>query len=131
MKGASMPSSQNRRRIEIPADLFSQLAQRAGDEQTTVAALATRLLVEGMATSSLHQELRLQRGVLEDVQQQLAQVHERIDQLHVVAPRRDADAVSIPLALQPSLIEGARQQLLADLRREQRSREGQQDGGVS
>jgi len=51
-----MPSSQNRRRIEIPLDLYHRLAHQAETEHTTVSALATHLLGHTLAQDSMQRD---------------------------------------------------------------------------
>ena len=52
-----MPSSVNRKRIEIPGDLYDQLAARAEHHGVPVSALATFLLLEALNGPPLHPSL--------------------------------------------------------------------------
>ena len=52
-----MPSSTNRKRIEIPSDLYDQLATRAEQHDVPVSALATFLLLEALHGPPLHPSL--------------------------------------------------------------------------
>lgn len=52
-----MPSSSNRKRIEIPSDLFDHLASQAEQHGVPVSALATFLLLEALNGPQLHPTL--------------------------------------------------------------------------
>jgi hypothetical protein len=120
-----MPSSQNRRRVEIPNELFEQLAVRAIEEQTTVAALATRLLREAMTSP----EISDQREVFNGIQRQLAAIRDDIRSLRTLAPDASASRATLPVAIRPELLKQAKRELLTELRRD-RQRDGEEgDGG--
>lgn len=52
-----MPSSANRKRIEIPSDLYDRLSQEAEQHGLPVSALATFLLLDALNGPSLHPTL--------------------------------------------------------------------------
>lgn len=45
--GMAMPSSQNRRRVELPAELYARLEERAERNGSTVAAATAELIEDG------------------------------------------------------------------------------------
>jgi hypothetical protein len=113
-----LPSSQNRRRIEIPADLYQQLAEHAARERTTVAALATRILQHGLTEPDT-------QNTLGSIQRQLSAIHERLDNLHTIRSRvTPLRAVGGPMSLSREVMERARQELIDELRRDRRRDEG-------
>ena len=109
-----MPSSQNRRRIEIPAELYQQLADRAAQDRTTVAALAAHILQHGLTEPDT-------QSALASIQHQLSILHERIESLHAIGSRvAPLRAVGGPMSIRPEILERARQELIDDLRRDRR-----------
>jgi len=99
-----MPSSQNRRRIEIPADLYQRLTVRAEHDRTTVAALAARLLHDGLTTPTA-------QDALGTIQQQLSAIYERLDSLHTDPHVAPLQRIAGPMTIRPELLERARQEL--------------------
>ncbi len=123
-----MPSSQNRRRIEIPLDLYQRLAHQAETEHTTVSALATHLLGHTLDQDSmqrdeqrrLYEQLHALNRVLPDmlaayreasllqaVLQRLPKVEPRtVDAAHVrelIETYRQADGLRMVLQQMPEV----------------------------
>jgi hypothetical protein len=121
MQEVNMPSSQNRRRIEIPTDLFEQLSVHAAEQGTTVAALSARLLRASLAEMDSAPEAGWQRDAFGTIQQQLAIINERLDALHLSAPIPPRSATlrnPRPLISTNDLRRQARRELIDELRRE-------------
>lgn len=117
-----MPSSSNRRRIEIPATLYDELAARAAREGTTVAALATRLLGSALASDSATS------AALDDLRAEVRSLGALLRATLPLAP-----VVPAPPALDPRGARRAKRQLIDELRRERElDRDGHapEDGGT-
>ncbi len=114
-----MPSSTNRRRVEIPAELYERLRERADERQIPVAAYVTWLLIdalEGRAVQRLHPTIE-QR--LDEVLAIVRQMHEQQSQ------PREYVRLELPDGYEPlrgprdeERITSGRNRLVAELRRE-------------
>lgn len=115
-----MPSSPNRRRVEIPEELYERLRERAEKRQIPVAAYVTWLLIDGLEEH--------------DVQQLHPTIDQRLDELLAIVrqiqaqhqtPPREYVRLELPEGYEPlrrsvdeDRVANGRRQLVAELRRE-------------
>jgi hypothetical protein len=127
-----MPSSDKRRRIEIPTELYERLSAEAAQRGVPVASLATWLLIQSLDLNGPHPTLSQQ---LDEIAGMVREMHDRmLKQGHAVrgvqdqvAEMREYMELRIPTD-QPILrsrhssdtdeAHGARNRLIEEMRRE-------------
>lgn len=115
-----MPSSASRRRVEIPAELYERLRERAEERQIPVAAYATWLLIDALDGRDVHQLHPTIEQRLDEVLRIVRQLHERQQ-----AEPREYVRLELPESYDPlrsprdeERMSSGRRRLVAELRRE-------------
>lgn len=120
-----MPSSANRRRIEIPADLYERLRARAEERQIPVAAYATWLLIDALDGFDAHQLHPTIEQRLDEILRIVRQMQERQQ-----TEPREYVRLELPEGYDPlrsprdeEQMSSGRRRLVAELRREGEGRQ--------